>query len=478
MIEFFNFSWLVHIFITFILGICILTQTLALVLNFYRNSLIKARIFENFLEISILLEILVFSLLHGQVVNGYRNGIVVPSGYENMRIFIFSLIVIFVISVSILNKTLIPISIIPATIISLPITESIIGGMFPYVFIISLSFLLFRSVKICVSSFALIKTSISALSVKNAIDTLYTGIMFSENDGYILLSNHQMQNLMLAITGKVFRNSVQFYKEIVSEKYGSRYKKVELDGQLVCLLPDETAWMFTKTDISFQLNNYVHISIADVSQQWALTSKLQLKNQELNYKSEELKKTIANLHVFSKQKEIENARMRAHDILGQRLSVLLSTIKNVDNIDYDLLTSLSKGLLDELKAEQIKMGPYDELKSIQQIFSAIGVDVVFEGGLPEDYKKASLFIDIIREGSTNAVRHGFATQIIIKAQYIEDSYNLTITNNGYTSSVPITPGSGIGVMKKKIGLQGGKLVITHYPLFTLSVVLPGGAQYD
>lgn len=472
MIEFFSFSSGARISITFILGICVLFQTLAYILNYYRETLIKTRVLENLLEISILFQILVFSLMHGQVVNGYKSGFVVPIGYENIRIAVFLVILIIAIIICVLKRTILPFSIIPATLVSLPIIENIIGKPFPWFFIVALIFFLVRSIKICIFSVIEIRTNISALSVNNAIDTLHTGVLFSENDGYTLLSNYQMQNLMTSITGKIFRNSMQFYDMLVSDQYESRYKRAELDGQVVYLLPDNTAWMFTKTDISLPMKNYIHLSAADVSEQWAMTSKLELQYQELKNKSDDLKKTISNLHILSKEKEIQNAKMRAHDVLGQRLSVLLRIIQNENNLDYDLLTSLSKGLLDELKAEQNEISPYDELKKIQQIFATIGVDIIFEGKLPENVKQASLFADIIREGSTNAVRHGFATQINIRAESIDDKYNLTITNNGYPPNNPITPGSGIGVMRKKVYAQNGNLNIISHPLFTLSVVIP------
>lgn len=478
MIKFFTLSAATHIFITFILGICVLAQTLALVLNFFRHGPSTTRVFENFLEISILFEILIFSLLYGQMVNGYNNGFVVPTGYENTRILIFLVILIFVIVVSILVKSLLALSVIPATLISLPIMENILGNVFVWFFIGALIFFLVRSIKICISSVIAIGTSISALSVTRAIDTLRTGVLFSENDGHTLLSNQQMQNLMITITGKIFRNSIEFYDMLISDQYRSRYKKAELDGQIVYLLADGTAWMFKKTDISFLMKNYIHISVADVTELWTLTAKLQLQNQELRHKSDELKKTITNLHILSKEREIDNAKMRAHDILGQRLSVLLRIIQNDSNLDYDLLTSLSKGLLAELKAEQKEIGAYDELKGIQQIFAAIGVDIEFEGELPDDIQQATLFVDIIRESSTNAVRHGLATRINIKTELIENKYKLTINNNGHTTITPITLGSGIRVMRKKISAQGGNLNITHHPLFALSVVLPGGDQYE
>ncbi len=474
MIEFFTFSPAARIIISFLLGVCVLTQTLALTLNFYRRSLTTLRVFETLFEISILCEILVFALMHGQVVNGYKNGFVVPTGYEELRSIVFFVIIILAVVVSVLRRNLCPLSVIPVAVISLPILEIWLGRTYPWFFIAALFFFLGRSIKICAASVTAIRSKISALSVIHAINTLHTGVLFSENDGTILLSNHQMQNLMIAITGKVFRNAEKFYDVLASDRYESRYKKAELEGQMVYLLPDETAWMFTKTDIPFRMKKYVHISVADVSELWALTTKLQSQNQELRHKSDELKETIANLHVLSKEWEIENARMRAHDILGQRLTVLLHTIQNDHNLDYELLTSLSKGLLDELKAEQGATGPYDELESIQRIFAAIGVDIQFEGQLPADAQQASLFVDIIRESSTNAVRHGFANKINIQAELKENAYKLIITNNGHTTSAPLASGSGIETMRKKVDAQGGKMDIYHHPLFTLSAVLPGG----
>ena len=478
MIDFFNFSSTSLIFIALIIGFCVLAQTLALVLRFFRHGLTTLGTFKILLELFILLEIFNFSLLYGQMLNGYNNGIAVPSGYENIRIPIFLIICILVLIVFTLKKNLLVLSVIPATMVSLPIMEIVLGAAYPWFFLGAIIFFLSRSIKICKVSAIDIRTSISSLSVMHAINTLPTGVLFSENDGYTILSNYQMQNLMIAITGKVFRNAIEFYKALLSGKYDSRYKKAELEGKIVYLLDDGTAWMFTRTDIYLLMKNYIHISVADISQLWEMTTKLQLQDQEIVRKSNELKETIVNLHILSKQREIDNAKMRAHDILGQRLTVILRIIQNEDNLDYDLLISLTKGLLAELKAEQSETSPQDELKSIQQIFAAIGVDIKFEGDLPETTKEARLFVDIIREASTNAVRHGFATKINIKSEKIWNNYYLKISNNGHVITTPIIPGSGIRVIRKKISTYNGTLDIMLQPLFTLSIVIPGGDRVE
>ncbi|NLC04487.1 MAG: hypothetical protein GX787_09445 [Tissierellia bacterium] len=240
MIDFFNFSSATLIFIAFIIGICVFAQTLALVLRFFRHGLTTLGIFKTLLEFFILFEIFNFSLLYGQMLNGYNNGIAVPSGYTNIRILIFLLICILVLIVFKLKKSLLVLSVIPATMVSLPIIETVMGAAYPWFFIGTLIFFLSRSIKISIISAVDIRTSISSLSVMHAINTLPAGVLFSENDGYTILSNYQMQNLMIAITGKVFRDSIEFYKALLSGKYESRYKKAELDGKIVYLLADGT----------------------------------------------------------------------------------------------------------------------------------------------------------------------------------------------------------------------------------------------
>lgn len=478
MIEFYAFSWAARIGVVFILGVCVLSQTITLVINFYRQRMKTLRILEALFELAMLCEILLLSFLYGQVVNGYKNGFVVPTGYENIRIFLFFVVLMFIVIIIVLRKDFLPLTVTPSALISLPIIENFLGHAFPWIFVIALILFLGRSLKVSIFSLKSIRTSISSLSIVHAVNSLHTGVLFSENDGYMLLSNRQMQNLMLAITGQTFRSSLQFYDMLASDQYASRYKKMDMGGQMVYLLPDETAWMFTKTDIPFSMENYIHLSATDVSEQWALTSKLQVQAQKLKHKSDELKRTIANLYTLSKEKEIENAKVRIHDILGQRLTVLLRTIQDDRNLDYDLLTSLSKGLLAELKADQSEVGPYEELNNIQKIFNAIGVEINFEGQLPDNNDQADLFVDIIREASTNAVRHGFATEIKVKFEQKENQYHLTISNNGHTATAPIIPGGGIGGMKKQVDIQGGRLDVTQNPLFTITVVLPGGNQYE
>ena len=87
-------------------------------------------------------------------------------------------------------------------------------------------------------------------------------------------------------------------------------------------------------------------------------------------------------------------------------------------------------------------------------------------------------MDIIREASTNAVRHGFASKINIKSENVCNNYYLTISNNGHIITTPIIPGSGIKIIRKKVSAHSGTVDIMLQPLFTLSIVIPGGDSVE
>ena len=82
--------------------------------------------------------------------------------------------------------------------------------------------------------------SISSLSIKDAVDSLHTGVLFCKPDGYIVLVNIQMQKLMTVLTGRIHRNSRNFYELLLLGNLLPGCQNTEHEGQIVCLLPDET----------------------------------------------------------------------------------------------------------------------------------------------------------------------------------------------------------------------------------------------
>lgn len=458
---------------TFFLSLCVIAQTLALVLSNYRHPRGRVRISESLLEFSVLLQIFTCTLLLGQFHFSFELGMAVSGGYVIMRYAMFALTALFTIAVIASIKKAWPLSIIVFSAMTLPAVEANTGNFFVYIFLLAMLFWLMRGVHICILRMRENQTSLSVLSIKNAIDTLHSGVLFGETDGFILLHNRQMQRLMMTIAGKVRRNGWVFYNQLASGDIQKGCKRAEFDGQIVCLLPDESAWMFAKMDFNIKGKNYIQLTASDVTERWAMTNELQKQEDLLKQRSDELNEAILNINTLSRKRETQRAKMRAHDILGQRLSLMLRTIRSAETPGYAVLQTLSKGLMEDLKQGQNVPSAKDELEGLQQAFAAIGVTIEIMGELPMDELTGRLFVDIVRESVTNAVRHGFASKVFVEMEE-NNGYILTVTNNGDAPHEPISEGGGIGGMRRKVEPHGGVLNVATQPQFVLTVSLPGG----
>jgi len=274
---------------------------------------------------------------------------------------------------------------------------------------------------------------------------------------------------MKTISGGLYRNGKQFYNYLAASEVKSEYRRVEFEGQIVFLLPDNTAWMFTNSVLEIKGKYYSQLAATDITQQWLLTEKLQKQEKELTIKSAQLRESIVNLQVLNREREMQKAKRRAHDVLGQRLSLLLRNIRSDEALDYDLFLSLSQGILDELRKDKISLSPKKELDGLQRTFATIGIKISVLGDLPSDHEKSRIIIDIIRESVTNAVRHGLASEISVVIADIDDRLHLKISNNGDVPSQPIIEGGGLAAIRKMVEPYGGEINVDVEPSFALSV---------
>ena len=476
MITLFTWPLIVINLITILFILCVLLQTLAIIMSFYRYPRSQRWTFETLLEVAVLLQVFVGSLIHGQAMQGFLFGMIPQTGHDASRIIIFIVIVLLATIVMMLSRKPWSLLAIGLTSLTIPLAEQLTGGIFAYLFASATVFWLVRSIIITLSRYKIIKNGISALSIKNAIDSLYTGILFSDPDGHILLFNTQMQRLMALITGQVHRNASAFDGLITSGEIKPSCKKAELEGQSVVLLPDDSAWMFIKTKIQIKNKAYTQIAATDITERWKLIAELNRQYDELTLKGEKINALIANLHILCRERELQSAKQRAHDILGGRLTLLLHAMRNNQAFDPGMLRTQLQGLMDDLKSGQGSASVRDKFESLRQSFEIICVEIRLDGKLPEDDINGYIMVEIIGEGVANAVRHGYATMVSVQIRHSNDGWYLEITDNGHPPAHPIIEGSGISGIRGKIAPYGGTLKVSTTPCFVLTVDLPGGGM--
>jgi signal transduction histidine kinase len=314
--------------------------------------------------------------------------------------------------------------------------------------------------------------------VKNADDASRGGLMLCREDGRVVFANERMRRLMTAVTGTVQRSGRQFYGMLTLGECCPGCEILWFEGQSVCKLPDGSAWMFTMSAVRVKGKTYRQIAAAEISERLKLTTELWEKNRELARRQAELNQTIANLEVLSRAQETQRAKLRTHDILGERLTLMLRNLRGERELAYAALRAMSGELLDELKTAKNELPPQDRLDVLTRVFAAAGVQVRFDGSMPEDAARAGLIADAAREAVTNAVRHGLATRVHIRAEETGSGVRVRITDNGRPPPGPVTEGCGIGGMRAMAASLGGRVTVTVSPRFMLEVFLPGGGGRD
>ena len=465
--------------VTILLVLGVLVQTFLVILSYYRRPRNILRLLENLLELSLLLHSIVLSLPMGMVHLSRFAGLFVPPGYHPWRYGVALGVVVLNSVVMLHSKKL---RLWPTTFVAclaMPMVEALCGPSYTWVYIATLLFWLARSAYYATTRLREIETGYSALSVKLAIDSLHTGVLFSEPDGFIALVNDQMQKLMISLTGRVHRNANHFYDALVSGALVPGCRTTQYEGQIVCLLPSGAAWLFTRMSLDINHEPYFQLSAADISERWALTAQLQHQEELLVQSSQELQSMMMNLQSLSQSKELQNAKLRAHDILGKRLTMLLHIANSGKPMDYRVLRDQLQSLGEDLKSNQSAASPKEKLDSLQSLYATIGVDILLEGTLPEDDILGYIFVDIISESAVNAIRHGYATKVFVHSAYAESTWTIEITDNGNAPvhPQPLREGGGLSGIRSKVEPRGGVLRMTTDPRFTLHVELPGGANH-
>ena len=454
---------------------CAAIQAFSLLAGHYRYGKSRLRRAENVLELAVLAQSILLALMMSWVCMAAPGDLLFPVGYITGRRAVFVLVAISASAVCVLGRSLHPLAAVPGVALTMPFVERLGGIWFPPAFALALVFWTLRGIWIRALRLRELRTSISAFSVKEAIDALHSGVLFCTRDGHIRLTNRRMQRLMAELTGGVQRNANHFRELLLPGSIPEGCDRTELDGRTVFRLPDGSAWMFKDTPIMIGNRQYSQISAADVTLQWAAAIELRKQNAALEKRAGELREAIENIKDICRKEEALRAKSRIHDVFGQRVALLVRALRERRLPDIELLDIFKNGLPDELKKPPNDDGVRRELAMLTEIFSSMGVEIRLVGELPESRSAAAVFMNVIREGVTNAVRHGFSTEITITCGGDDANWTLEIANNGLSPEDGITEGCGLGDMRRRLTQAAGFLHVQTEPRFILRGSLPRGA---
>lgn len=304
--------------------------------------------------------------------------------------------------------------------------------------IISLIYMYFRYYK---------KETITDFSIKKVTDECEVGILVLKGKKVKLINNKMYEIL----------NKLNIKKDYVTNIIKQSIDQLEKN---YCVKVEDKYYVFVVNDNE--------IITFDITKEYELHQKLNDQNRKIKENNKQILLSIDNIEELEREKNLLKLKNKYHDILGQNLSILQQYLnrKNISQENFEEIKFMIQKMFIDIEDTE---DTNTNLENLIKIHKKNGTDIVINGKLPQNKEVAKVFFEIIREATTNAIRHAGSSKVFVNTkETLEETY-MIITNNGKKSNEFITENQGIKDMRRKIEKLGGMFYISTLPEFSVNI---------
>ncbi len=331
-----------------------------------------------------------------------------------------------------------------------------------------ISFVFISSIFYIIEDYRLEKKKVTKFSIKKALDEIPIGICYFRMDGTPILCNRQMYEISETLSGRLFITFDEL-KDMLA--YRSEWKKT----YNVYRFPDKTAWRYMERSITTEDGvSYTEVNFFNVSVISNHKIELEMQTEELRNMTMEIKRLSENVQQLAKQKEMLSMKSTWHDIMGEGLAAIRSSLlcRGNDERIEEALVRWKKAVASIKRDNDEPNQSRDDLGDLSMDAAAVGIKLDVDGEMPENKDIAEIFALTIRNCLLNAVQHGRATELYVVIKKTLENHIICITNNGEAPKQEIEPVGGLLNVKNYVEYIGGQLLIRSLPSFMLTAVVP------
>ena len=291
------------------------------------------------------------------------------------------------------------------------------------------------------------KEKINQFSIKKVIDSSDFGILVLKGNKSVLINN-----TMYAILNKL-NIRTNYIANIIKQS------EEQMEGNYVVKV-EEKYYLF--------IINQNEVIAFDITEEYSLKKELDEQNEKIELNNKELVSSMENIENLEKEKNLLKIKNKYHDLLGQNLSVLQQYLnrEEIKQENFDEIKFMIKKMFIDIEDTE---DSNTNLQNLIKIHQNNGTNIIIKGKLPENEKQAKVFFEIIREATTNAIKHAGSSKIFVEIkETLEETY-MVITNDGKKPNEFITENEGIKGMRRKVEEIKGYFYVATVPQFSVNV---------
>ena len=332
-------------------------------------------------------------------------------------------------------------------------------------YILSIGYLIIRSIILVINEFENRLYNPGVYIIKEALDTLNSGVIFANKNGQITYINNSMKIYLDELNIPQHNRINKIINQLSLLEIKDR--KISKNDMIIYCNNKTLNFKYTK-DFTSQSN--IQLICNDISEEEKVFRELDETKNQLNMIQNDLKNTLQDINNIQKEKEILRLKGNIHDSMSQRLSILHCYIIENKTEDIKQIKQLINSMLNEMY-DVSSSNISSRIDNIVNSFALINVSLNINGELPNSKKKADFIVKVIRECATNAVKHGQANEINVTITVKEDKmHHIIIDNNGLPIK-NVVDGNGLKNIKYQLSQLNGSINIVSEPSFYIEFII-------
>lgn len=311
--------------------------------------------------------------------------------------------------------------------------------------------------------------------VKECMDALPEGILFTYENGTPILVNETMQRLNEAFTGNGIINGNQFW-DIVSQHPDRKEDKRPDKENIFVVEAMDRIWDIQQQRIYVAQQPITEIIATDVTGLYNLHLELNRRNAVLADINKRLQHFNQNVTAVTREQEILAAKIRVHNNLGRTLLAFRTYLATppLQRNRQELLEIWQETF--HILEKDVENHHTIDMKDIYETAHLLGVKILLNGELPDCTEILSLIITATKECLTNTVKHAKGTVLYLDIQTVTQHgipyYQIQLQNNGTPPLTnDITEHGGLRNLRRLIEAEGGTMLVKGKPCFQLTILL-------